>query len=61
MKKITIVKNEADRITNKIEDNIEKEDLNNYRFKQGLGKWEANTKVSQLRVPSNQASQARYE
>jgi hypothetical protein len=60
MNKINTVKQEAERVSKKIEARLEQADLDDYRYKQGLKKWENNTKVSKLRVPS-QVAEPVYE
>jgi hypothetical protein len=49
MKKINTVRQQADRVTQKIESRIEEVDLRNYRYKQSLKKWESAPKISAIR------------
>lgn len=46
------VRHQADRVTQKIESQIEDVDLRNYRYKQNLKKWESDPKISIVRLPT---------
>jgi ribosomal protein L22 len=51
MNKITTVQQQAKRVAKKIESCLEQADLEDYRYKQGLKKWENNVKASVIRMP----------
>lgn len=51
MNKITTIQQQAKRVAMKIESRLELSDLEDYRYKQNLKKWEGTTKASLIRVP----------
>jgi hypothetical protein len=50
MKKITTVRQQSDRVKQKIEARLEEVDLRNYRYKQSLKQWESSPKISVIRT-----------
>lgn len=50
MRKITTVRQQSDRVKQKIESRLEEDDLRNYRYKQSLKQWESGTKISAIRT-----------